>query len=309
MNLTSIHILLTYKCNLRCDHCFVFGGPRLNGVISIADIRKVLKQAQQLGSIRSIYFEGGEPFLYYPLLLEAVKEASSKGFAVGIVTNAFWARNVEVALEKLRPLAGMVRNLSISSDQYHWSEPIGYRARNACQAAEQLGIPVGKISIAQPDSAGVEHPSGQRPFGESGVMYRGRAALKLAERAQQYPWESFDRCPYEDLINLGRVHLDPDGNVLVCEGILLGNIHQNTLVEIFSQYEPETHPIIGPLLRGGPAELVQTYDLPHEINYADACQMCYLARAALQSRFQDILAPARIYQEVEEQKNLEMAVI
>ncbi len=297
MKLSSLHILLTYKCNLKCNHCFVWGSPQQNGLITQADIQRILQQASEIGSIRSIYFEGGEPFLFYSLLVDAVKEAKRHGFVVGIVTNAFWARSTEYALEKLKPFVGIVQDLSISSDLYHWDDPSGQRVRNATQAAERLGIPVGTISIAQPEAMNVVHPSGQRPFGESGVMYRGRAAVKLAPHASQYHWERFNVCPYENLRDLGRVHLDPSGNVLICEGILLGNVFNSSLKEIFAQYDPESHPVIGPLIAGGPAELVRKYKLSQSADFADACHLCYQSRQLLRAQFPDILAPAKVYQE------------
>ena len=30
MNLTGLHLLLTYRCNYDCDHCFVWSGPQAN---------------------------------------------------------------------------------------------------------------------------------------------------------------------------------------------------------------------------------------------------------------------------------------
>jgi hypothetical protein len=63
-------------------------------------------------------------------------------------------------------------------------------------------------------------------------------------------------------------------------------------------YDPQAHPIIGPLLAGGPAALVERYDLPHEEGYIDACHLCYLARDALRSRFPQYLAPATVYGEL-----------
>ena len=43
--LTGIHFLLSYKCNLECDHCFVYSGPRAEGTFSLSQIRKVLEEA------------------------------------------------------------------------------------------------------------------------------------------------------------------------------------------------------------------------------------------------------------------------
>ncbi len=64
MNLTGLHILLTYQCNYECDHCFVWGSPAQTGVFTLAQLEDVFQQALDLGTIREFYFEGGEAFLY-----------------------------------------------------------------------------------------------------------------------------------------------------------------------------------------------------------------------------------------------------
>jgi hypothetical protein len=295
MRLTGLHFLVTYQCNLECDHCFVWGGPQQSGVFTIGQISYVLRQAKDLGGITSIYFEGGEPFLYYPVLARGVKEAAALGFDVGIVSNAYWATSVEDAREWLRPFAGLVQDLSVSSDLYHSEETLSRQARNATQAAQDLGIPVGAISIAQPDQLDRVGAVGQLPQDETAVMYRGRAAAKLASRAVLYPWVRFDACPYEDLREPGRVHLDPFGYMHLCQGISIGNLFQDPLGEICAGYRPDEHPIAGPLLAGGPAELVRRYDLPHGTAYADACHLCYLARQELRARFPHLLLPDQLY--------------
>ncbi|MGQ9881439.1 MAG: radical SAM protein [Armatimonadota bacterium] len=65
--LTGIHFLLTYKCPYGCDHCFVYDSPRARGTFTLAQIVAVLEEAQKLGTVQTVFFEGGEPFLYYPL--------------------------------------------------------------------------------------------------------------------------------------------------------------------------------------------------------------------------------------------------
>ncbi|MEE8454673.1 MAG: hypothetical protein V3R90_07960, partial [Limibaculum sp.] len=59
--LSQIHILLTYRCTFECDHCFLYCGPRAEGTFTRAQIAEVLEQAEELGTIEWIYFEGGEP--------------------------------------------------------------------------------------------------------------------------------------------------------------------------------------------------------------------------------------------------------
>ena len=126
-------------------------------------------------------------------------------------------------------------------------------------------------------------------------MYRGRAADRLAAQAFQHAWDSFVECPYEDLREPGRVHVDPFGTVHVCQGISLGNLFTTSLLEICNSYDPGSHPVVGPLLEGGPRQLVRRYEIPHRNTYADACHMCYEARLALRGRFPDILVPDQMY--------------
>jgi len=292
MKIEGLHILLTYQCTYECDHCFVWGSPWQKGTLSLEQLEKILHQAKDAG-VTSIYFEGGEPFLYYAILKEAVRKASDMGFSVGIVSNSYWANSVADATEWLRPFVGRVGDLSVSSDLYHCEKVLGERPQNAVTAAKYLGIPTGMISVAQPNEESKE--SHGQIEEESSVMYRGRAVDKLASRVPSHPWERFDSCPHENLREPGRVHLDPLGYVHMCQGISIGNVFEKPLKQICDEYDPDSHPICGLLLNGGPAALVTEYNLPHASHYADACHLCYKARANLRLRFPELLAPDQMY--------------
>jgi hypothetical protein len=263
--------------------------------MTLENIREILRQCQELDGLESIYFEGGEPFLYYPVLVQGVDMAHAMGFQVGIVSNAYWATSPEDARLWLEPFAGKLSDLSVSSDLFHYSEFISRQARYASQAAQDLGIPVGMISIAEPQKLDAPLVEGQLPAGESGVMFRGRAAEKLAADVPHHPWDRFTACPYENLAEPGRVHVDPMGNLHVCQGIVIGNLFDQPLKAICQDYNPQNHPVVGPLIAGGPRRLVETYALELESSYADACHLCYQARQALRARFPQILAPDQMF--------------
>ncbi len=282
MKLSGLHILLTYQCTYECEHCFVWGSPRQNGTLTLEQVDEILKQAKDAG-VASIYFEGGEPFLYFAILARGVRVAAEMGFSVGIVSNAFWANSVADAIENLQPFAGRVDDLSVSSDIYHCGECLGERPQNALVAAKWLNIPTGMISIDQPEAGG-----------EASVMYRGRAS-QLVTRVASHPWEGFTACLHEDLREPGRVHLDPLGNLHICQGVIIGNMFEKSLKQICNEYDADAHPICGPLLAGGPAALVTEYNLPHASSYADACHLCYEARTTLRPRFPALLAPDQMY--------------
>jgi hypothetical protein len=295
MKLSGLHLLLTYQCTLECEHCFTWGSPWQSGTMTLQDIRHFLEQASEVGTVKDIYFEGGEPFLYYATMLWGIREASEMGFGVGVVTNSYWATTVEDAIEWLRPLAGLIQDLSVSSDTYHWNKELGQRAQNARLAAQELDIPLGFISIAQPEDADAAKAVGKLPEGESSIMYRGRAADKLVGRTTLRDWETFTTCPYEDLREPGRLHLGPLGYLHICQGISIGNMLETPLSEICEAYDPDAHPIAGPLLAGGPVELVRRYGVPHDARYADACHLCDAARRTLRARFPDVLSPDQMY--------------
>jgi hypothetical protein len=300
MKLTGIHFLLSYRCTDECDHCFVWGSPQASGTMTLAQIRDVLQQAVDLGTVEMVYFEGGEPFLFYPIMLQGIREAAGMGFKIGIVTNSYWATSVEDAVEWLRPIADVgIADLSLSSDLFHGEAMMTRAARNGVDAASQLGLPESVLSVEVPEGCAT-YP--QRDKGEpitgGAVRYRGRAVAKLAEGVPRRPWTEFTECPDEDFVNPGRVHVDAFGHVHTCQGLLMGNLWQQPLKELVAAYHPEAHPIIGPLLEGGPVALVERYNLPHEDAYIDACHLCYTARDQLRSRFPEFLAPATVYGEL-----------
>ncbi len=294
MKLSGLHVLLTYQCTFECDHCFVWGSPRQAGVLTLEQIESILQQSRQAG-VERIYFEGGEPFLYYAILVRGVKMAAELGFHTGVVSNAYWATTLEDALEWLKPLEGL-QDLTVSSDLYHYDEMTSRQARNAAEAARLLHLPIGTICVGQPEQADAIPSQGQIAGEEPAqVMYRGRAVQQLVPRARRHAWKQFNRCPHEDLREPGRVHLDPFGNLHICQGLIIGNLFEKPLKEICEEYDAEAHPICGPLLDGGPVALVSEYNLPHESSYADACHLCYKARTVLRDRFPRLLAPDQMY--------------
>lgn len=295
MTLTGLHVLLTYGCTYECDHCFVWSSPRQSATFTIERLDEVLRQAKALGTIEWLYFEGGEPFLYHALLRWGVHRAFALGFKVGVVSNAYWATSERDAHEWLGDLAGLVGALEMSCDAYHGDAEMEARIETARAAAARLGIPAEVIRIAAPERAGVPHSAGQLPPGESRLMFRGRAAEALARTAPRHLAAEFTECPYEDLREPGRVHVDPHGFVHLCQGIVLGNVFESPLTKIVRGYDPDAHPIAGPLLTGGPAELARRHGHDLHGGWADACHLCYATRRDLRERLPAVLAPGEMY--------------
>src|SRR4030066_2236097 len=294
MELNGLHLLLSYQCTFECDHCFVWGSPFQSGTMTLETIRIILNQARETGAVEWIYFEGGEPFLYYQVMLSGINEAADLGFKVGIVTNSYWATSEEDALLWLKPLAGKVQNLTISSDLFHYSEKVSQQSKYVTRVAERLNIPLGIICIEKPEIQ-ASSTVGQIPQSSSSIMYRGRAAEKLINNISLHSKENFVDCPHENLEDPGRVHIDPFGNIHICQGISIGNLKVSSIKKISGKFNPIKHPILGPLLEGGPYKLVEHYQLSCADAYADACHLCYEARILLRKQFPATLIPDQMY--------------
>jgi len=291
--ISAVHFLLTYGCNFSCDHCFVYGAPGAPGTFTIGRLRDALDELAGLGYVRAVCFEGGEPALYYHTLCAAVRHACDLGLETSIVTNAYWATSDEDASLWLEPLAeaGLCK-LTLSDDELHYGDAPAAPPGRAVRAAEKLGVGASVIATASPaactDASGAVSVSG-------GVMFRGRAVDKLAAGLPKHPWPTFDKCPHEDLRNPSRVHLDAYGNVHLCQGLCMGSAADAPLGELFRRYQPDEHPVVGPLVAGGPAELARRFGWPPEEGCVDACHLCYAVRRGLLDVFPRFLAPRQVY--------------
>jgi MoaA/NifB/PqqE/SkfB family radical SAM enzyme len=294
--LTGIHFILTYTCNYECDHCFLYCSPRSTGTFTIDQVKIVLEEIKKIKSVSSVSFEGGESFLFYPLLLESVRLASRQGLSTAIETNTYWATSVEDARLWLMPLkeAGL-QLLEVSDDAFHHGEEEDNSAKRARMAAEELGLQVNAISINPPEVSEEGTQTKGKPIYLGGPKMRGRAVDKLAKGLPTQSWENFIECPFEDLEDPERVHIDAFGNVHLCQGLSMGNIWEIPLSELIQIYRPDAHPVCGPLLEGGPAQLARSHNLSHKNIYVDACHMCTEMCRSLIDTYPDVITPRQVY--------------
>jgi hypothetical protein len=261
----------------------------------LAQVREVLDEARRLGTVSSVFYEGGEPFLYYPLLVEGLRLARARGFSTGVVTNCYWATAAEDAELWLGPVcdAGLA-DLSLSDDEFHNPEGVESPARRASEAARVLGLPATSICIEAP---AVQPPADDRgaPVVGGGALFKGRAVEKLTEGLPMKAPDGFGACKHEELVEPERVHVDSFGHVHICQGVSMGNMWETPLSQLVGEYDAATHPICGPLSRGGPAALAKAHGVELAGEFVDECHYCFLVRRALIDRFPRYLAPRQVY--------------
>jgi hypothetical protein len=133
--------------------------------------------------------------------------------------------------------------------------------------------------------------------------FTGRAAGKLADLVATEPIETIAsmNCKSDFLAAKG-VHIDPFGNVFssTCSGIIIGNINQTKLEDIWKQFHPVQNDFINPLFNSGPTGLLDKavkmgFQRAHL--YADKCHLCTNIRQFLFDKgLEDsIIGPAECY--------------
>ena len=156
------------------------------------------------------------------------------GFSVGIVSNAYWAVSIADAIELLQPFAGRLADLTVSSDLYHCEKVLGEQAQNASAAAKWMNIPTDLISIDQPDASAAQ-THGQIT-GQSAVMFRGRAGVGVGS-----PYPSCHAPSMGGIHGMSargsartpaRIHVDPLGNLHICQGVIIGNLFEKPLKDL-----------------------------------------------------------------------------
>jgi MoaA/NifB/PqqE/SkfB family radical SAM enzyme len=99
----SIDIYLTYRCNMRCQHCFV--GEHLDSARNMPwpSLAKLLEVAHDSWATNEISFLGGEPTLY-PSIVAAVRLAQNLGYHTRIITNGGTSARRLIRTELPQPL-------------------------------------------------------------------------------------------------------------------------------------------------------------------------------------------------------------
>jgi organic radical activating enzyme len=321
----SAGLLLTYRCNCACEFCYYNCGPDKKGLISADTVITAWQSLRILaGENAKVHLTGGEPFLYWETLLEILEQVLKQklGKVDLIETNGFWATDDKIVRQRLNKLdeIGMNR-LKISTDPFHQEyvdiEPI---RRLAKMAAEMLGpervlVRWQKYLDNPTQMKSLSPVERERKYidaiGDYPCRFTGRAAGRLAQLIASEPPEKIasQNCR-ADLLGAKGVHIDPFGNVFsgTCSGIVLGNVEEIPLEDIWKQFAPEVSEFIDTLFNFGPCGLLEKAEslgYKKAKLYASKCHLCTSIRQFFLNNGleESIIGPAECYSEIDRQNN------
>jgi organic radical activating enzyme len=249
------------------------------------------------GDSAKVHVTGGEPFLYWDHLQEVLQEANSQklGKVDLVETNGFWATSEKIARQRLKRLDELgTYRLKISTDRFHQEYVDAESVRRLADTAiEVLGSDrvlvrwrkylEDPIEIKSLSPAERKHERKQQyisAMNDYPCRFTGRAAGKLAELVASESIETLAavNCKSAFLAAKG-VHIDPFGNVFsgTCSGIIIGNVNQTRLEDIWKQFGPVQDEFIGTLFNSGPFGLLDKatkLGYKRAQIYADKCHLC-----------------------------------
>jgi len=273
--------------------------------ISKKDLRDVLLQLsgrikgspfgpERVGLNYGLHFTGGEPFLNFPLLVEAVVLAHELGIpSMFVETGCYWCINEDVTREKLSQLANAgLDGLLVSVNPFLLEQVPFERTQRAVNVGRELFG--GNLLVYQQtfyDQFEALEFRNVVPFVEymrrcpTGLKYAelipmGRAPYRLGHLFKKYPASHFfgESCR-EELTRGWHIHVDNYCNYMTgyCGGISLGDArHLDTLTG--QGIDLEEHPILAALV----TDIEELYKLGMERfgykaqseGYISKCHLC-----------------------------------
>ena len=302
-DLRRLEFTLTERCNSECSYCQASAGPRLTGVMEVADGYAYLDAAVKVAKLESFLVFGGEPMLYPARAVAFFERAHSlKIPTLEMLTNGTWGRNkkrAETLAKKLKQ-AGL-NSLGISVDAFHLEHiPLEF-PRRAAEASVKAGVEkvVWNVAVLESLTADNRYDSvtarilkDLEPVGIEAHVHRVAAAGRALEKIPQF----FPKTPLEGpcegetpmenaLINPKCLTIEPSGLVEVCWHLYIGNAKETPLDRIICEYDWRKNPLIKLLVEEGPMGLLKEAKLVvggfRRDLYVNKCHLCVELRRRL----------------------------
>ncbi|MEM2950105.1 MAG: radical SAM protein [Nitrososphaeria archaeon] len=252
----SAGIILSYKCTSSCRHCMYASSPNWpSDWMNLSQLEHIISKLSEtiipsnlgprnVGINVGLHFTGGEPFLNYNLLIDAVKIARKYDIpSVFVETNCFWCTDDGIAVDRFRELKnfgldGLLVSVNpflleyIPFERTERAINIGYKIfrQNLMVYQEYYRLLFKKLNV----KTTLSFEDFLKKADPTWLYYiellpMGRTVYKLDMLFRKYPAKYFfGQSCYHELTRDWHVHIDNYGNYIpgYCGGITLGNIKE-----------------------------------------------------------------------------------
>ncbi len=314
-------ILLTYRCSIRCQHCLFGSAPdRPDVVMTAQHCASGLRLLHETG--RVVHIAGGEPMLYWEILIDAIRLANEEGCAPHFIeTNCSFAGDDQSVRERLTILAEHgVKGLFASADPFHQEFVAAENFLRVRRIAKQV---FGEKNFWGPEQSDADIRSFEgitqdqerlRQYVRSSPPSMvGTAHRQLAtyldhyalndSRLPRWGWQGpagSDHCLAQfQADTLWELHIDPYGNIQTNCGMILGHVAETTPNAVLMQGPEHANKFVGILCKHGPKGLAEWarrehgFVLPQSVT--QNCELCYLTRSFLHQSYPEVFGPREVY--------------
>ncbi|NJD20270.1 MAG: radical SAM protein, partial [Gemmatimonadetes bacterium] len=150
---TDLVLNLTLRCPLRCAHCCYRAGGRATETMSREVMEGAIRAAAALGTVRTVHFSGGDPFVLPDLMRRGIRLATGFGLRTAAVTSAWFATTRRRARTTLEPMASAgLGELCVSYDDMHAAYLPAEHLVNTMTAVGELGLEAFVSVVVEPGS-------------------------------------------------------------------------------------------------------------------------------------------------------------
>ena len=298
VNLNRVEYIVTYQCSSKCVHCHVGdGNSRSPQHIAVDFAVHLLREVGQRYALDSVMTFGGEPLLYPEVVCAIHQTAKALNIPKRqVITNGYWTKNAAETKAIAELLAGSgVNDVSLSVDAFHQEHVPLARVKQTVTALSEAGIP--KIAwnpcwLVSAQDQNVYNLKTRAilaelqelsiPMSEGNVMMpEGRARTYLGAYFHPLPVIEWTHMRCQDLPYMNRfddlrtISVEPNGDIPLCKGFMLGNALQTPIHELLANYNPYADPDMQIILNEGVAGLVhKARSLGNDFRDQEAYSLC-----------------------------------
>lgn len=277
----GLSLSVTRRCDAACRHCGLGdGGPASMEPETAAGY---VRQAAELGTLRSVAVTGGEPLLVPQTVRAVLREARRHGLWAELVSNSSFAKTREEAHALLADLAAQGLGKYVTSlDRFHLEFIPAERVANAVAAARALGLMVvvktldsGPGALSREEVLELLGPEAEDVQLQRSALVRSGRATRLEGSAPEHA-----RWPGACDKILRFPTITPDGKVHGCcsfgtDARLVGNARHTPLGRLLADMHADL--LLQLLARVGPQGVLDLASEPHpplEHSCSGPCDLC-----------------------------------